>query len=327
MKISDIAREAGVSNSTVSFYINGHSKKYKISEKTCQKIEAVIRKYNFVPNIYARAMQTHQTFLIGLIIPGDVNRSYWIDVISGAEEALFPHKYHLLLSVSHFNQADELETVKFMHSKGVDGYLYAPLVSDRGITPAEEFLLNQCGRKPVICLGREHSKFPSVYNDERAGAEAAARCFLEHGHRRAAYLGHYQEKYDLRGKAFCEYFRGNGGEVSVFEHTDEALEHAGDFTCIFCYSDYFLLDFYVKGGRRGLRIPDDISVIGYDYMSFLEFLQPQPVSLITTKKEIGKFAGDMMMQMLSEPEYKFAGRKFIPELSGGGSVRSISETP
>ncbi len=324
MKISDIAKEAGVSNSTVSFYINGHSKKYKISEKTCRKIEEVIRKYNFVPNIYARAMQTHHTFLIGLIIPGDVNRSYWIDVISGAEESLFPHKYHLLLSVSHFNQEDELETVKFMHSKGVDGYLYAPLVSDKGITPAEEFLFNQSEHKPVICLGREHDKFTSVYNDEQAGGRAAAKCFLEHGHRRAAYIGHYQEKYDLRGKAFCEYFRNHGGEVRVFEHADEALDNARDFTCIFCFSDYFLLDFYVKAGRMGLRIPDDISVIGYDYMSFLEFLQPQPVSLVTTKKEIGKFAGAMMMRMLSEPDGKFTSRKFIPKLSEGGSVKTLS---
>lgn len=324
MKITDIAREAGVSNSTVSFYINGLSGKYKISEKTCQKIEAVIRKHNFVPNIYARAMQTHQTFLIGLIIPGDVNRSYWIDVISGAEEALFPHKYHLLLSVSHFNQEDELETVKFMHSKGVDGYLYSPLVSDSGVTPAEEFLLGQSEKKPVICLGREHRIFPSVYNDESAGGESAARCFLEHGHRRAAYIGHYRRKYDLRGKAFCECFRNGGGEVLVFEHTDEALKETRNFTCVFCFSDYFLLDFYVRAGRQGLRIPDDVSVIGYDYLNFLEFLQPQPVSLITTKKEIGKVAGEMMMQMLSRPGEKFENRKFMPELSPGGSVKSVS---
>jgi len=324
MKISDIAKEAGVSNSTVSFYINGHSKKYKISEKTCQKIEEVIRKHNFVPNIFARAMQTRQTFLIGLIIPGDVNHSYWIDIISGAEEALFPHKYHLLLSVSHFSQEDELETVKFMHSKGVDGYLYAPLVSNKGTTPAEEFLRNQRELKPVICLGREHSKFPSVYNDERAGGKAAATRFLEHGHRRAAYIGHYQEKYDLRGKAFCDYFRKHGGEVLVFEHAEQALQCSRDFTCAFCFSDYFLLDLYVKAGRMGLRIPDDLSVIGYDNMSFLEFLEPQPVSLITTKKEIGKFAGNMMMQMLSEPTREFTSRKFIPKLSEGASIQTLS---
>jgi DNA-binding LacI/PurR family transcriptional regulator len=323
MKIADIAREAGVSNSTVSFYINGHSKKYKISEKTCQKIEEVIRKHNFVPNIYARAMQTHQTFLIGLIIPGDVNRSYWIDVISGAEEALFPHKYHLLLSVSHFNQEDELETVKFMHSKGVDGYLYAPLVPDSGVTPAEKFLLSRSEKKPVISLGREHRIFPSVCNDDYAGGEAAARCFLEHGHRRAAYIGHYRQKHDLRGKAFCECFRNGGGEIQVFESTDAALEEARNFSCVFCFSDYFLLDFYVKAGRRGVRIPEDLSVIGYDHMSFLEFLQPQPVSLITTKKELGRAAGEMMMQLLAQPEEKIQSRKFIPELSPGDSVRSV----
>ncbi len=324
MKICDIAREAGVSNSTVSFYINGHSKKYKISDETCRKIEAVIRKYNFVPNIYARAMQTNKTFLVGLVIPGDVNRSYWIDVISGAEEAIFPQKYHLLLSVSHFNQADELETVKFLHSKGVDGYLYAPLVSDKGITPAEEFLLSQSDKKPVICLGREHSRFLSVYNDDCAGGEEAAKCFLAHGHRRAAYIGHYHEKYDLRGKAFCRYFSANGGEVQIFEHSDEALEKSGEFTCVFCFSDYFLLDFYMKASQRGLRIPDDISIIGYDYMDFLKFLQPEPVSLITTKKEIGKVAGELLMQKLADPAIKLTNRKFIPELSCGSSVRSIS---
>ena len=67
-KLSDIAREAGVSLTAASFYINGKAKQYKLSPATCERLEAAVRKYDYVPNLFARAMQQNRTFLIGLLV-------------------------------------------------------------------------------------------------------------------------------------------------------------------------------------------------------------------------------------------------------------------
>ena len=76
-KLSDIAREAGVSLTAASFYINGKAKQYKLSPATCERLEAAVRKYDYVPNLFARAMQQNRTFLIGLLVRDRINSSFW----------------------------------------------------------------------------------------------------------------------------------------------------------------------------------------------------------------------------------------------------------
>ena len=90
-KLSDIAREAGVSLTAASFYINGKAKQYKLSPATCERLEAAVRKYDYVPNLFARAMQQNRTFLIGLLVRDRINSSFWSDIIAGIEngDALF----------------------------------------------------------------------------------------------------------------------------------------------------------------------------------------------------------------------------------------------
>lgn len=323
ISIKDIAKEAGVSVTTASFYINGKAKQYKLAEKTCEKIEAVIRKYNYVPNIHARAIQSNRTFLLGLIVPGSVNRSFWIDIISGIEEIVSKHKYHLILSISHFNKDEELEAFRFMQSKGVDGYIFCPVFN--GSNHNQKYITSLCEEKPVVSITFPYEGLASIYNDNRLGGQLVAEYLYKKGHRKLAYIGHIEEKYDFRGKAFVEYNRKHGIETGTYSDTENFLKDIDKYTAVFCYSDYFVLDLYSKAMAQNFSIPEDISVIGYDNMDFLDSLSPKTNSVNQAKKELGAAAGEFLMDILvNNVKYTPKVKKFTPEIIERKSVLDIT---
>ena len=118
-KLSDIAREAGVSLTAASFYINGKAKQYKLSPATCERLEAAVRKYDYVPNLFARAMQQNRTFLIGLLVRDRINSSFWSDIIAGIENGIAASGCHLVLAGSHVDAAGELDAIRQMRAKDV----------------------------------------------------------------------------------------------------------------------------------------------------------------------------------------------------------------
>ena len=319
ISIKDIAKEAGVSVTTASFYLNGKAKQYKIAEKTCQKIKAVVRKHNYVPSIHARAMQTNRTFLLGLIVPGSVNRSFWIDIISGIEEVVSKHKYHLILSISHFDKDEELEAFKFMQSKGVDGYIFCPVFN--GSDHNRKYITSLCKEKPIVSITFPYEGLASIYNDNRLGGQLVAEYLQKKGHRKVAYIGHFEEKFDFRGRAFVEYNSKHSIETGIYSNTDDFIEDIDKYTAVFCYSDYFVLDLYSKILAKNLSIPEDISVVGYDNMDFLNSLSPATTSVNQAKKELGRAAGEFLIDILvNNAKYAPKSQKFTPEIIERQSV-------
>lgn len=324
INIKDIAKEAGVSVTTASFYLNGKAKQYKLAEKTCKKIEAVVRKYNYVPNIHARAIQNNRTFLIGLIVPGSVNRSFWIDIISGIEEVISKHKYHLILSISHFSKNEELEAFKFMHSKGVDGYIFCPVFN--GSDHNSEYITSLCKEKPVVSITFPYKDLASVYTDNHLGGQLVAKYLQEKGHSKLAYIGHAEQNFDFRGKAFIEYNRKHGIDTGIYSSTEDFINDIDKYTVVFCYSDYFVLDLYSKLSALNLSIPEDISIVGYDNMDFLSSLSPQATSVNQVKKELGHAAGKFLMDILIDNmKYTNEAQTFTPEIIERQSVLDINK--
>lgn len=188
-KLSDIAREAGVSLTAASFYINGKAKQYKLSPATCERLEAAVRKYDYVPNLFARAMQQNRTFLIGLLVRDRINSSFWSDIIAGIENGIAASGCHLVLAGSHVDAAGELDAIRQMRAKGVDGYVVSPVIGGDGGFPNLSELQELAAFRPVVGLNAELPGIPSVYNDDVIGGRLVAECFRRHGHRRVALLG------------------------------------------------------------------------------------------------------------------------------------------
>lgn len=323
--IADIAREAGVSVTTASFYINGKAAKYKIAENTCQRLEAIIRKHHFTPSIHARAIQSNKTFLIGLIIPGKVNKSFWIDIIDGIGERLCPESYHLLLSLSHHSLKEEIEAFNFMKTKGVDGYIFAPVIDDNR-EKNDTYINKLAEEKPVIAITKPVDAILSVYNNNYAGGRKLAEYFFEKGHRSVAYVGHPRSPYDSRGKGFMESYQSKGHQVASFAGVDQFLSAYNGFTGVFCFSDYFLLELYQKLQVMQVKIPEQLSVAGYDNMDFVRLMDPVPTTVHQHKREIGQAAAEQMLLLINgkKTTTETGNILFDPEIVAGNSVSSLS---
>lgn len=147
LKIADIAKLAGVSKSTVSFVLNGHAKKHRITEETVKKVEAVAREHNYSPSLYARALKSKQTFTIGLVIPDLVNIGF-ATIAKRLERLCRDTGYQLLIASSEDLPEQEKQAVNSLIERQVDLIMVASSMQD------EAFYLQVKQLTPVILFDR-----------------------------------------------------------------------------------------------------------------------------------------------------------------------------
>lgn len=315
LTLQDIADKAGVSLTTASMYINGKAEKYKISKATCERIAKVIEANNYNPNIHARAIAGKKTYLIGVIIAGGIDSSFWLDIVAGIEEKITPFNYHMILSVSHYNADTERKSIEFMNLKGVDGFIYSPSSLGKNLD-----MINKLKKKkPFVSITSPVVGTPSVYNDNATGGKLAAGYLYSNGHRKTAYIGSL-ENGDGRGSAFVKEFDSHGLDVQIFPNVRSFMENASGFSAVFCFSDFQVLDLYNEAAKLGVKIPDELSVIGYDNMNFTQHLFPRPATIHQYKKELGSEAASILMARLENNE-SLPDKVFTPKLIEGSSVR------
>ena len=318
LTLQDIADKAGVSLTTASMYINGKAEKYNIAKTTCERIAKVIEENNYNPNIHARAIAGKKTYLIGVIIAGGIDSSFWLDIVAGIEEKITPFNYHMILSVSHYSVEAERKSIEFMSAKGVDGFIYSPTMPGANLD-----IINKLKkRKPFVSITLPVDGIPSVYNDNAMGGKLAAEYLFKSGHRKIAYIGYLDNRGDRRGPSFLKEIDSQGFGVKVFQDVKSFMEKAGDFSAVFCFSDYQVLDLYNEAVKLGIKIPDDLSVIGYDNMNFIQYLSPRPATVHQYKKELGSEAAAILMASLEKKE-SIPDKVFIPKIIEGSSIRRI----
>lgn len=318
--LQEIAKEANVSLTTASLYLNGKAQKYRVSKVTCERIEKVIKKHNYSPNIHARAMASKKTYLIGVILRGDIGSSFWLDIVNGIEEHITKKQYHMLLSVSNYTADTELEAFEFMKSKGADGFIFAPVMDDDGSVNAD-YVRKLGKQRPVVSITYPVKGIPGVYTDGTEGGRIAAKKLYETGHRKIAYLGVCRRQYDLRGTAFSAAMKDYGIKVAEYMDIDDLLDNGEQFTGVFCFSDFLAMAIYREAAKRGISIPGDLSVIGYDNMFFSDFLVPRLTTIHQNKKELGTFAANKLMRLLcGENASEVGSTIFLPKIVERESV-------
>jgi DNA-binding LacI/PurR family transcriptional regulator len=324
--LQNIANEANVSLTAASLYLNGKARENRVSKATCEKIEKVIKKYNYSPNIHARAMASKKTYLIGVIIPESVGASFWVDILGGIEKVITKEQYHMLLSVSNYDTSKEIELFEFMKKKGVDGFIFAPIRKANGSYNGD-YTRKLSKEIPLVSITYPVKGIPGVYTDDAKGGQIAAKKFYEAGHKNIAYLGVHSRETDLRGIAFIEAARSLGIRVSEYVDVDKLLDDYKLFTGAFCFSDSRVMIMYREAAKRGILIPDDLSVIGYDNMFYSEFFVPRLTTIHQNKKELGVEAADKLMRLLrGEKKEDVGSTVFNPKLIEGESVLSINKS-
>jgi LacI family transcriptional regulator len=310
--LEDIARMSGVSRSTVSRVINGDP---NVNEQTRSKVQDVIQSVNFQPNLAARSLAAGRTHVLGLVIPTQVTSiftdPYFPLVIQGAATACNPLGYSVMLWLAEPEY--ERRTIgQIAHNGLIDGVVILSMLMD---DPLIERLLES--DRPFVTIGRHplHDEINYVDVDNRAGAYQGVSHILRTGHKRVAvingpdnmiasrdrYLG-YQDALKERGFPLLPELvqTGEFSDASGYLAMTRLLPHKPD--AVFVASDAMAFAAMRAIKEAGLRVPEDIAVVGFDDIPAAATSQPPLTTVRQPIQRTGSLAAEMLIDMIEHPD-------------------------
>jgi LacI family transcriptional regulator len=299
--IIDVAKKARVSIATVSRVLNG----MHVREESRLRVEKAVTRLGYRHNKMAQALVTGKSGVIGVIIPGVVGHLYGM-VARGIEEILVAQGLHMVIVTNTRNAAEEKQNLRLLLERQVDGVII--LGSYLHDTDIKQLGLDV----PLVFIQRENpsakSRYSSITIDNRSGMEAAVKYLLKAGHRRIAHISGLRRDGLERRQLFKDLLREAGLTNSpIFEgnFTEErGLELADDilrekFTAIICSNDRMALGLYHALHSKGIRIPNAMSVIGFDDEPWTAYLEPPLTTLRQPARETGQLAAKQVLLEVS----------------------------
>lgn len=290
-----VAERAEVSVNTASRAINN---KPDINDETKKRVLKVAQELGYVRNATAVALRTKKTRTLGVVI-ADNRNPFYAEVLNGIEEAAREKNYHIILANTQRDYQKEEEAINLLLAKRVDGLLITP-VQDRNDDIKNLIEANI----PFVIVGRDFKNIEvdAVYNDEVKGGFLATKYLIKKGHKRIALINGFLHKSPARGrlegykKALKEYgipfddSLVSVGDIDVkdgYERTKQLLEKGLNFTAIFAYNDMMAFGAMRAIKEKGLRIPEDIGLVGYDDIPFSSLISPSLTTIRLKKQELG----------------------------------------
>ncbi|HHY97537.1 MAG TPA: LacI family transcriptional regulator, partial [Firmicutes bacterium] len=305
--IKDIAERAGVSVNTVSRALNN---KPEISPETREKIIEIARSLNYTPNILARSLVLKQTYTLGLVVP-DNSDPFYAQLAKGVEATAIKRQYNSILCNTDENPNKEIDVLKLLREKRVDGILITTVQKDAAYF--KEMLRDEI---PFVFLNRHMDDLDVDYvvNDNVAGAYEAVSFLIQLGHKRIAHItgpAHLSSVRE-REKGYRKALEDHGLEASgslIFR--SDSLKIAAGYnvmksllasdsriTAVFAFCDLLAIGAYKAIIEAGLNVPGDISIIGYDDIEFAEFLEVPLTTVAQPTYEIGQIGTEILIERL-----------------------------
>jgi LacI family transcriptional regulator len=304
----DVAKEAGVSPSTVSRILNGTA---RVDATKRAAVEKAIKKLHFKPNLFARSLKTGTTMTVG-ILAQDIESPFYTRAMRGVEQGLAGSGYAPIIVSGHWNAQEEAERIRLLQARRIDG-----LVILTGHLPDEQ-ILEFARQQPIVVTGR-HLEGPSICChtiDHETGGYLATRHLIGLGHRRIAHiagpLDHVDaiERHSGYVRAHQEAglvvdpdlvvqgdFMESGGLMAM----NRLLDSGHAFTAVFAANDQSAFGARVAMYRRGIRVPDDVSLVGFDDLPVAAYQTPPLTTVRQPIYEVGLFAAQSLLNMLGHP--------------------------
>lgn len=305
--IYDVAKEAGVSISTVSRVIQGAS---NVLPETRTRIEEAIQHLNYHPNRLAQQFRTQQTKMILVIVP-EIGNPFFADILTGIEDVAAKVDYNVLLVDSHGNRAVESRCYEMLSQKLVDGIITFSV----GI-PKEE--LKQLASQYPVVIGIRYFSEKTIANvtiDNIKATKDITSYMLNLGHKRICYLGGPEGVpiYQDRASGYMEALKEGGIPVdhSLIVHCTpdvqggydaiSSLLHDADrkFTAIVASGDIMAIGAIRALNDRGLKIPDDVAISGFDDIAFSALVTPSLTTVRQPKHQIGVRTMEKLMDLIA----------------------------
>jgi len=323
--LRDVARVAGVHPGTVSRALNPETRGL-VNEQTAQRVLAAAKELGYRPNPIARGLRTNRSHTIGVLVP-DLMNPLFAAIVRGIEDGLRDGGYTPLIANTDNDPGRERVAFEAMRARQVDGFIAATarrdhwLLADEVVSGATVVLVNRRVDSDAI---------PAVTGDDREGIRLAVEHLAGLGHRRIAHVAGNQSLYTgwSRHQGFLDAMQARGLEVdpelvvfsAAFTEPEgerccgELLDRRRDFTAIVAGNDLLALGCYDALQERGLCCPDDVSVVGYNDMPFVDRFRPALSTIRVPHYELGATAAHLMLEQLQGVEAPPRQLLLAPEL-------------
>jgi LacI family transcriptional regulator len=310
-----------LSPATISLVLNNAPGVRSIPQETRDRVTKAAEKFDYRPSFYARSLRKRQTFSIGVLVP-DLNDHYAAQVLAGVEECLIEEGY-FYLTASHRRKPDLIEEYpRLLMDRSVEGFVLVDTVLEHSI------------RVPVVAVAG-HRKIEGVTNvvlDQRKAAELTLRHLYELGHRKIAFMrgGSHSSDADERWDCLMQVAEELKLEVLPeltvqvklrvstpelgFGPANELLDRGGDFTAIVCYNDEAAIGAIRALMNHGLRVPEDVSVVGFDDIQSAAFHNPSLTTIRQPLNQMGVVAARILLQRIRGEEPIADTVPILPEL-------------
>ena len=299
-----LAEYLDLSPATVSFVLNNAPNR-SIPEATRERVKAAARKFGYRPNLIARSLRGTNTCTVGILLPV-LGEGYHAQVLSGAADVLMREGY-FFFTAHHRHRADLIaEYPRLLHSRGVEGIL------------AIDTHLNEPPPAPTVAVA-SHTPLSGVTNivlDSTRAAELALGHLFRLGHRKIAFMRgqQFSSDSDTRWRASMQVARTLGIRVSPdltislekdmqspeigYPGIQQLLMRRRDFTAIACFNDISAIGCIRALHDGGLRVPDDVSVIGFDDIQMASFHVPSLTTVRQPLQAMGELAATTLLKKM-----------------------------
>jgi len=307
-----VAAEAGVSPSTVSRVLNQSA---GVSLAKQRRVNEVIDKYGFKPNLLARSLAGGKTMSVG-VLTQFIDSPFYAEALKGIEDLLLAHGYVPIFVSGHMDASEEADKIDVLIQRKIDGLLVL------SSTQSDDQLQALAKKLPVVVTGREvgGANIKSIDFDHYESGRLAANFLYSQGHRAVAVITGPRTAADassrLRG-ILDEMTRvgqevdgdsiveGDFQEFGGFQAMDELLRRDLRFTAVIACNDQMAYGANLALFRSGFRVPDDVSLIGFDNLKHSAFTLPPLTTVSQSSYQIGTVAAESLLELITD--------KLIPE--------------
>lgn len=321
LNIYDVAKEAGVSIATVSRVINNSG---SVNPKTKEKIEAVIKKLDYVPNAIARGLATNSTKTIGVLVP-DIRNAFHAESAFVLEQNFYKRGYSSILCNTTESLKQKIDYLYLMEMKKVDAILLV------GANYGEEELIYEIKKinekVPVVMLNNSIEGILSVHCDSTYGVKSAIKYLKDKGYSHPIYVSH-KKVFDTRAyitklEGFYQgmnlYFPNvektvieSKDDEASYEYIIDYIKNHREVDSIQFEKDTIAIKFMKLAISKGLDIPEDVAIIGFDNIEITEFTQKKISTIDHKIKQHCDLAVDLLIDKLNGMDVNLDNR-IIPE--------------
>jgi LacI family transcriptional regulator len=294
-----------LSPATISLVLNNAPGVRSIPQETRDRVTKAAAKFDYRPSFYARSLRKRQTFSVGVLVP-DLNDNYAAQVMTGVEEILIEEGYFYLIA-SHRRKPDLIEEYpRLLMDRSVEGFILI------------DTMLEHSMKLPVVAVAG-HRKIEGVTNvvlDQRRAAELSLRHLYQLGHRKIAFMrgGSHSSDADERWECLMTVARELKLEVPPqstvqiqtrdstpemgFGPANELIDRGTDFTALVCYNDISAIGAIRALLNHGLRVPEDVSVVGFDDILSAAYHNPSLTTIRQPLQHMGGVAARILLQRI-----------------------------